>query len=116
MTDKQIDMAIGAIIHMVVAMDFPDEVTDALNATVGHLASLDDDPEQQWMPYPDTEPPTDHVLVTCKWSDYDYEVFELDYGVAEYAAKERNDKHSADILEHMIAWMLKPEPYKGEET
>lgn len=54
---------------------------------------------------------TDHVLVTLKWSDYDYEVCELDYGVTEYEARHGN-KWCQRMIEHVIAWSPMPKPYK----
>lgn len=45
MTDKQRDMAVGAIIHAEFVMDFPDEILDALNSVILFLTTMDD--EQQ---------------------------------------------------------------------
>ena len=56
-----------------------------------------------------------HVLVTLKWSDHDYEVCELDYGVTKYMAAQ-GDEWSKRMIEHVLAWMPLPEPYKEGDT
>ena len=43
MTDKQRDMAVGAIIHAEFVMDFPDEILDALNSVILFLTTMDDE-------------------------------------------------------------------------
>lgn len=43
MTDRQRDMAIGAIVHAELAMDFPDEILDALNSVILFLTTMDDE-------------------------------------------------------------------------
>lgn len=65
-----------------------------------------------WIPINEKDVNTsDHVLVTLKWSDDDYEVCELDYGVTEYGAK-CGDKWCKRMIEHVIAWSPMPKPYK----
>ena len=47
MTDKQITLAIGAITHAELVIDFPDVVLDALNSVVAFLATMDEQPERK---------------------------------------------------------------------
>lgn len=64
-----------------------------------------------WIPISEREPDTaDHVLVTIKWSEDDFEVCSLDYGVLS-ASRSTWDK---DIIKHVIAWRPLPEAYKGD--
>ena len=42
MTDKQRNMAIGAIVHMMTIVDLPEEIIDSLNSVVEFLALMDD--------------------------------------------------------------------------
>lgn len=71
-----------------------------------------------WIPVTEQEPPEDHVLVTLKHSDDDYEVTELDYGVGKAMMNEKHTKimreHAADVISKIIAWMPIPEPYKED--
>ena len=68
-----------------------------------------------WTPINEKDVNTsDHVLVTLKWSDDDYEVCELDYGVTEYAARHGNE-WCQRMIEHVIAWTPMPNPYKEEQ-
>ena len=76
-----------------------------------------------WIPISLQEPfVADHVLVTLKWGEDDYEVCECDYGVTKYCAectdenlvRKEDAKKSRDFLDHIIAWRFMPEPY--EET
>ncbi len=61
-----------------------------------------------WIPITERKPGTaNHVLVTLKWEEDDYEVTELDYGV-DIACGGR-------FAKYVIAWMPLPEPYKGAE-
>lgn len=71
----------------------------------------------KWIPITEKEPDTaDHILVTCKWDEDDYEVCELDYGVTKHYANNGNDEESVKwckrMIEHVIAWMYMPGPYK----
>ena len=47
MTDKQINLAIGAIINAELVMDFPDVILDALNSVIAFLATMDEQPERK---------------------------------------------------------------------
>lgn len=47
----------------------------------------------------------DHVLVTLKWDEDDYEVTELDYWV--------DVRSGGRLARHVTAWMPMPEPYKS---
>lgn len=47
MTDKQINLAIGAITHAELVMDYPDVVLDALNSVIAFLATMDEQPERK---------------------------------------------------------------------
>lgn len=65
-----------------------------------------------WIPITKSEPTTsDHVLVTLKWADDDYETCELDYWVEKASTTEWSKR----IIDHVIAWKFKPEPYKENE-
>ena len=76
------------------------------------------DQRDGWIPATEQEPPEDHVLVTLKHSDDDYEVTELDYGVGKAMRDEKYTKimreHAADLISKIIAWMPMPEPYKED--
>lgn len=64
-----------------------------------------------WIPISERKPDTaDHVLVTIKWAEDDFEVCSLDYGVLS-ASRSTWDK---DIIKHVVAWRPLPEPYEGE--
>ena len=68
--------------------------------------------QSSWTPITESEPTTiDHVLVTYKWSDDDYEVSEMDYWVTKYGA-EHGDKWCEKQMNHVIAWREIPKPYK----
>ena len=67
----------------------------------------------KWIPITEAEPNTaDHVLVTYKWDDDDYETSELDYWVNKYEAEHGNERCKF-FHDHIIAWQLKPMPYRG---
>lgn len=67
---------------------------------------------QDWIPITESEPNTsDHVLVTYKWDDDDYETSELDYWVNKYEAEHGNERCKF-FHDHIIAWQLKPMPYR----
>ena len=66
----------------------------------------------KWIPITEVEPDTsDHVLVTYKWDDDDYETSELDYWVNKYEAEHGNERCKF-FHDHIIAWQLKPMPYR----
>lgn len=70
----------------------------------------------KWIPITEAEPNTsDHVLVTYKWDDDDYETSELDYWVNKYEAEHGNERCKF-FHDHIIAWQLKPMPYKGGDS
>lgn len=61
--------------------------------------------QERWIPIEEQEPPgADHVLVTLKWSNDDYEVCEFCYGSAKAGG------HHA--VPKVIAWMPLPKPYR----
>ena len=65
-----------------------------------------------WIPITMAEPNTsDHVLVTYKWDEDDYETSELDYWVNKYEAEHGNERCKF-FHDHIIAWQLKPKPYR----
>lgn len=76
------------------------------------------DQRDGWIPVTEQEPPEDHVLLTLKHSDDDYEVTELDYGVGKAMMDEKHPKimreHAASVISKIIAWMPMPEPYKED--
>lgn len=47
MTDRQINLAIGAITHAELVMDFPDVILDALNSVIAFLATVNEPPERK---------------------------------------------------------------------
>ena len=63
--------------------------------------------DDRWIPITEQAPPEgNHILVTLKWKEDDYEVCELDYGM---------DKHEGGRLaSKVIAWMYMPKPYYGD--
>lgn len=64
-----------------------------------------------WIPISEKEPDTaDHILVTYKWEEDDYEASEIDYGVAKYCAS--TNSHCRNLIDHIIAWRYMPKPYK----
>lgn len=66
----------------------------------------------EWIPIATSEPTTsDHVLVTYKWDEDDYETSELDYWVTKCAAEEGN-KQCQMFIDHVIAWSFMPQPYQ----
>lgn len=69
--------------------------------------------KDEWMPIKEHNVDTlDHVLVTVKWSEDDYEVLELDYYMTAFEAA-RGSKWSQNIMNHITAWKHMPEPYRG---
>ena len=82
-------------------------VTEALDMAIKALSI-----EIEWIPITTSEPTTsNHVLVTYKWGEDDYETSELDYWVTKYAAEEGNEKCQM-FIDHVIAWSFLPQPYK----
>ena len=62
MTDKQRNMAIGAIIHLMTIVDLPEEIIDSLNSVVKFLALMDDEKQKKG-----------------KWELHTDERFDIDY-------------------------------------
>lgn len=82
------------------AEDFENDVLNRINT------------KDDWIPITTSEPTTsDHVLVTYKWDEDDYETSELDYWVTKCAAEEGN-KQCQMFIDHVIAWSFMPQPYK----
>lgn len=77
-----------------------------------YLASADR-PHGEWIPIAIEPNTADHVLVTYKWDDDDYEVSELDYWVTEYEAEKGNEKCKW-LIDHVTAWMPLPKPYRED--
>ena len=70
----------------------------------------------EWTPITVSEPNTsDHVLVTYKWDEDDYETSEIDYWVTKYEAEKGNEKCKW-LIDHVIAWQSLPTPYKGGDA
>lgn len=66
----------------------------------------------EWIPITTSEPTTsNHVLVTYKWDEDDYETSELDYWVTKQEAEEGN-KQCQMFIDHVIAWSFMPQSYK----
>lgn len=73
---------------------------------------------QKWIPITEAEPGAAHVLATLRWDEDDYEVTEMDYWAIVAAQGDKDKVISArakDIIEHVIALMPLPEPYKEGE-
>lgn len=68
------------------------------------------DQRDGWIPVTEQEPPEDHVLVTLKHSEDDYEVCEIDYGIVKHHIRENRTL----FMKKIIAWMPMPEPYKED--
>ena len=82
------------------AEDFKNDVLNRINT------------KNDWIPITTSEPTTsDHVLVTYKWDEDDYETSELDYWVTKQEAEEGN-KQCQMFIDHVIAWSFMPQPYK----
>ena len=82
------------------AKDFENDVLNRINTKV------------DWIPITTSEPTTtNHVLVTYKWDEDDYETSELDYWVTKQEAEEGN-KQCQMFIDHVIAWSFMPQPYK----
>lgn len=61
----------------------------------------------RWIPVTKRFPNTaNHVLVTRKWGEDDYEVCEMDYWICK--------QYNENFIDNVIAWMPLPEPWKGE--
>lgn len=76
------------------------------------------DQRDGWIPVTEQEPPEDHVLVTLKHSNDDYEVTEIDYGLEKHQIREHLTYeefiYANETLKRIIAWMPMPEPYKED--
>lgn len=92
------------------ACQYGDEIDDIENAPTIE--------PQKWIPITEAEPGAAHVLATLRWDEDDYEVTEMDYW-AIVAAQGDKDKvistRAKNIIEHVIALMPLPEPYKEGE-
>lgn len=69
--------------------------------------------QADWIPITELEPNTsDHVLVTYRWGDDDYEVSEMDYWITKYEA-ENGNAQCKRLIDNVIAWRYMLAPYKG---
>ena len=124
--NKALHMAIEALSVDVVSRENCDQCKiDQVGVLEQQLAELRGDYETlkkayeealstdvEWIPTTTSEPTTsDHVLVTYKWDEDDYETSELDYWVTKCAAEEGN-KQCQMFIDHVIAWSFMPQPYK----
>ena len=67
--------------------------------------------KDDWILISEKEPDTaNHVLVTYKWGEDDYEVSEIDYGMVKYLAS--TNSYCQNLIDHVIAWRYMPKPYK----
>ena len=72
--------------------------------------------QADWIPITELEPNTsNHVLVTYKWGEDDYEVSELDYWVTKYEA-ENGNAQCKRLIDHVIAWRYMLAPYRGGDA
>ena len=86
---------------------FVDSIAEAIDMAIEALTN-------EWTPITVSEPNTsDHVLVTYKWDEDDYETSEIDYWVTKYEAEKGNEKCKW-LIDHVIAWQSLPTPYKAE--
>lgn len=70
---------------------------------------------ERWIPIDKQKPIADHVLLTVKWDEDDYEVIVEDWGVGEYEIAEGMALPLVQsIHKHAVAWMPMPEPWRGE--
>lgn len=72
----------------------------------------------RWIPLSKKWPATgEHILITVKWSDDDYEVMEEDWGVLECEVKNGSaTETSRAIYGNTIAWMPMPKAYKEKKV
>lgn len=71
---------------------------------IAKQAEQKNQPENRWIPIKERKPDTaDHVLVTLKWDEDDYEVCEFDYAV--------EAMRYPQYARRVIAWMPMPKPY-----
>lgn len=86
-----------------------DNIREKANDMALEIEELRD--QLKWIPIIEREPDTtDHVLVTVKWAEDDYEVTELDYWVT----KKYPTTVGREIIDHIIAWKPMPQPYKEQ--
>ena len=120
MTEKQRNMAIGAITFMVGNGYFVDapETEDALNETIKTLAEMDEQTERDWVPCEEVEPEEDQE---CWFTVNDRGFRYVNRGCFTRRYGERRDKGFITAggfawWNTAIAWMPipEPEPYKGE--
>lgn len=79
-------------------------VEEALNKMLDHIKEAPTvDAELKWIPISERTPGAEHVLVTLKWGEDDFEVTELDYGV-DVACGGR-------FAKYVTAWMPLPKAY-----
>lgn len=90
-------------------------ISDAVFALDKAIEALE---QSQWIPISKEPDIAKHVLVTAKWGEDDYEVFETDYWVVKNGANDPTWKYQAENkreLDHITAWQHMPEPWKGED-
>lgn len=118
MTEKQRNMAIGAIVCMVGNGYFVDapETEDALNETIKTLAEMDEQTEGDWVLCEEVEPEEDQE---CWFTVNDRGFRYVNRGCFTKRYGERRDKGFITAggfawYNTAIAWMpiLMPEPYK----
>lgn len=111
--DDAVALVIKAI-HGTDNKEIQNYLLDGLRKQMWSLPSIES--SQDWIPITESEPNTaDHVLVTYKWDDDDYETSELDYWVNKYEAEHGNERCKF-FHDHITAWQLKPMPYKGGDS
>lgn len=108
------DMAIEALSQPIVCKDYRID-DDHIYCSPKMADRVVEALTNEWTPITVSEPNTsDHVLVTYKWCDDDYETSELDYWVTKHEAENGNEKCKR-LIDHVIAWRRMPDPYKEGE-
>lgn len=112
---KAIDMAIEALSQPIVCKDYRID-DDHIYCSPKMADRVAEALTNEWTPITVSEPNTsNHVLVTYKWDEDDYETSELDYWVTKHEAENGNEKCKR-LIDHVIAWQSLPTPYKGGDT
>lgn len=69
----------------------------------------------RWIPINKKKPNGDHVLLTVKWDEDDYEVLVEDWGIGEWEIAAGVATPLVQSIHHRaVAWMPMPKPWSGE--
>lgn len=99
-------------------VEFADKIYEEWEDFYATVVMMAEETMNKWIPISKAKPGAAHVLATLRWDEDDYEVTELDYW-AIVAAQDDEDKVISDrakcIIEHVVAWMPLPKPWRGGE-